>query len=54
MVGQGAGEWVCEAQARSVAVKPKASGFASIRKGKSKSQISHAAGKNLRPSASRA
>ena len=34
MVGQGAGGWVCEAQARSVAVKPKASGFASIRKGK--------------------
>ena len=54
MVGRGAGGWVCEAQARSVAVKPKASGFASIKKGKSKSQISHAAGKNLRPSASRA
>ena len=33
MVGQGAGGWVCEAQARSVAVKPKASGFVSIKGG---------------------
>ena len=54
MVGQGAGGWVCEAQARSVAVKPKASGCASIKKGESKSHISHAAGENMRPSASRA